>query len=82
MPMRLLGSHGTPGLDAGFARVFSLTDAPTTVPAAVAAPFRKSRRSIGEADKLSLFTFVDTDIGILLFELSQRNWYLFSGLLG
>ena len=82
MPMRLLGSHGTPGLDIGAARAVSLTDATATVPAALAAPLRKSRRSIGEAAKPSLFALVDSDIGILLFELSQRNWYLFSGLLG
>jgi hypothetical protein len=79
--MRLSGPHGTLGLDAGIARAVSLTDAATTVPATLAAPFRKLRRSIGEAAKPSLFAFVDSDIGILRFSLSQHNWYLFSGLL-
>jgi len=51
MPMRLLGPHGTPGLDAGVARAVSLTNAATTVPAALAAPLRKSRRSRPQKDE-------------------------------
>jgi len=80
--MRLSGPHGTLGLDAGAARAVSPADAASTVPAAPAAPLRKPRRSIGHADEFLLFTFVDSDIEVLRFELSQRHRHLLSDLIG